>query len=233
MQKIILFFLLLIGASQADGWLDPAYGLWGVGAVSRDRNYVGVDVDITPGVFIFGGFGPIFIEANRFGYSFYRDGTYFASVAAQIRSHQYRAKDDDLFGERKRAIEAGIQVGRRFPMGIATRLAFLHDLSGAHKSWELDWQIYRRNLLGPLRLLTAIGLQYQNKKLADYYYGTPNYSPENALVGELEIIATYPFGNFGIFAGTRIYVFDSEVKDSPIANGNPINQFFAGIGYNF
>ncbi|KAA3610714.1 MAG: hypothetical protein D8M58_20960 [Calditrichaeota bacterium] len=233
MKKVIILFLLFFGLSEADSWLDPAYGLWGVGAVSRDRNYTGVDVDITPGLFIFGGFGPIFIEANRIGYSFYRDGTYFASFAAQIRSHQYRTKEDNLFGERKRAIEAGVQIGRRLPSNFSTRLAFLHDVSGAHKSWELDLQVFRRNFIGSMRLLTAVGVQYQNKKLVDYYYGTPNYSPESSFVGELEIIATYPIGKIGIFAGTRIYVFDGEAEDSPISNGNRVNQFFAGLGYNF
>ena len=55
MQKIIIFFLLLINFSHADSLFDAAYGLWGVGAVSRDRNYRGVDIDVTPGIFIFGG----------------------------------------------------------------------------------------------------------------------------------------------------------------------------------
>jgi outer membrane scaffolding protein for murein synthesis (MipA/OmpV family) len=232
MQKIIVLFLILFGFSHAESWFDQAYGLWGVGAVSRDRNYKGVDVDITPGVFIFGGFGPIFIEANRFGYSFYKDGTYFASIAAQIRSHQFRKKEEGL-GERKIAFEAGLQIGRRLPAGIATRIAFLHDISGTHKSWELDWQIYRRNRLGSLRLLTAIGVQYQNKELVDYYYGTSGYVPDESFVGELEIIATYPVGNFAIFAGTRIYVFDNEVKKSPLTNKSDVTQFFTGVGYSF
>jgi len=84
MKKILILFLIFSGISHADSWLDPAYGLWGVGAVSRDLNYKGVDVEIKPGVFIFGGFGPISIEANRIGYSFYKDGTYFASLAARM-----------------------------------------------------------------------------------------------------------------------------------------------------
>jgi outer membrane protein len=232
MVKTILILISLIGFSHAQSLFDQAYGLWGVGAVSRDRNYKGVDVDITPSVFIFGGFGPIFIEANRFGYGFYKDGTYFASLVAQIRSHQFRDKDEG-FGERKRSFEAGMQLGRRLPVGLVTRIAFLHDVSGAHKSWELDWQIYRRNRLGSLRLLTAVGVQYQNKDLVDYYYGTVGYSPKGALVGELEIIATYPVGDFGVFAGTRIYIFDKEASDSPIANGDTIVMLFGGIGYFF
>ncbi len=233
MKKITLLFFSLVGFSVADSWLDPAYGLWGVGAISRDRNYKGVGVDFAPGVFIFGGFGPVFIEANRFGYSFYQDGTYFASIAAQIRSHQYRTREDNLFGERKRAIEAGVQLGRRLPAGLITRLAFLHDISGAHKSWEFDWQIYRRNVFDTFRLLTALGLQYQNKKLVDYYYGTEVYSPKEALIGELEIIVTIPVGNFSIFAGTRIYIFNNEVAKSPVSDSYRIDQFFSGVGYNF
>jgi outer membrane scaffolding protein for murein synthesis (MipA/OmpV family) len=232
MIKLILLLLLFIGFSKANDWLEPAYGLWGVGAASRDLNYKASGVVVNPVLFIFGGYGPVFIEANRLGYSIYRDGTYFASLAAQVRTHQFRAKDN-IFGERKRAIEAGLQIGRRLPGRMATRLAFLHDLGLAHKSWELDWQVYRRNLIGPMRLLTAVGLQYQSKTLVDYYYGTSDYSPKEAFVGELEIIATYPFGEFGVFAGTRIYLFDGQVANSPIADGNRTDQFFGGFGYRF
>jgi outer membrane scaffolding protein for murein synthesis (MipA/OmpV family) len=222
----------MVSFSFADSWLDPAYGLWGVGAVSRDRKYVGIGPELSPGVFIFGGFGPVFIEANRFGYSFYMDGTYFASVAAQIRSHQFITKDDG-FNERKRAFEAGIQFGRRLPAGLVTRVAFLHDVIGSHKSWEVDWQLFRRNRIGSLRLLTALGIQYQAKNLVDYYYGTDAYKPNADLVGEIELIATFPVGNWGIFAGTRLYFYNEEVTNSPIAEGSSINLFFTGIGYYF
>ena len=84
-----------------------------------------------------------------------------------------------------------------------------------------------------MRLLITVGVQYQSKKLVDYYHGVSNYSPEAALIGELEIIATYPIGNFGIIAGTRIYIFDAQVANSPIASGNRTDQFFRGVGYYF
>ena len=172
------------------------------------------------------------VEANRAGISFYRDGTYFGSAVVQLRTHQFRKNDKNL-SDRKSAFEAGIQFGRRLPAGFVTRLAFLHDVSGAHKSYELDLQLYRRNVIGPLRLLTAVGIQYQASKLVDYYYGTTNYSPKNAFGGEVEVIITYPIVNWSVFAGTRIYAFDKEVSGSPIADGYLINQFFFGIGYQF
>lgn len=232
MKKIYFLLIVIFSQSSAQDWLDAAYGLWGVGVVSRDRNYINTDPIISPGLFIFGGYGPVFIEANRAGYSFYGDGTYFSSLVLHLRTHQFRSNDKGL-SDRKPAVEAGLHLGRRWPGDFVTRFAFLHDIIGTHKSYEFDLQLYRRNVIGPLRLLTAVGVQYQSQKLVEYYYGTSAYQPSSAWGGEIEVIATYPIGNWGLFAGTRIYIFDKEISNSPIADGNGIYQFFTGLGYNF
>lgn len=232
-----LLLILLSSIADADSIADPAYGLWGIGVVDRNLNYIDTKSDTGIAPFIFGGYGPVFIEANRAGVSFYRDGTFFASVVGQLRTHQYRDAEDNpayaSLGDRDRAIELGAQVGARLPAGFFTRLALLQDVSGAHESHEWDLQFYRRDSFGPVRLLSAIGIQYQDKNLVDYYYGTPTYKPGNAFGAELELIATYPVGNWGIFAGTRSYIFDSEVSNSPLAEDNKIIQLFAGVGYYF
>jgi len=227
-----MFLLILCNLSLSDSWLDDFYGVGGIGMAARDRNYVNADVVYAPGVYIFGGYGPLFIEANRAGISFYRDGTWFTSAVVNIRSHQFR-KDDKGLSDRKAAFEAGLHLGRRLPAGLVTRLAFLHDISSAHKSYELDWQLYRHSHFGSLRLLTALGVQYQAAKLVEYYYGTDDYKTASAIGAELEIIITYPVGQWAVFGGTRIYTFNREVSGSPIADGYLINQYFAGLGYQF
>jgi len=233
MKKVILIILMLQSFLIAENWFTGnAFGLWRAGVAIRDRNYNGVETIIGPGVFIFGGFGPVFIEANRAAYSVYRDGTYFVSLAGQLRTHQFR-KEDAGYEDRKSTIELGAQVGRRLLAGFVTRLAFMHDITGNHKSWELDWQLFRRFEIGKLRLLSAVGLQYQNEKLVNYYYGSDLYKPKAALVGELEAILSYRLGDYGLFGGTRIYIFDKQVTKSPFASGSNINQFFFGAGYYF
>lgn len=240
-MKFSILFLCFISMFHskvsANDLIEPAYGLWGVGIVDRDLNYVNSKKNTTIAPFILGGYGPIFIEANRAGFTFYRDGTFFASAVGQLRTHQFRdsskAEEFSNLGERKQAVELGLQIGARLPKGFFTRLAVLHDVSGTHESYEFDLQLYRRDSFGPVQLLSAIGLQYQNKGLVNYYYGTPSYRANDALGAELELIATYPVGNWGIFAGTRSYIFDNQVSDSPVADGNAIIQFFSGVGYYF
>lgn len=195
--------MLLIAAlpsiSHATHLFEPAYGLWGVGVTNRNLNYVDTESETSIAPFIFGGYGPVFIKANRAGYSFYRDGTFFASVIAQLRTHQFRnAEDSPVYaslGDRDRTFEMGGQVGVRLPAGFFTRLALLQDVSGAHESHEWDLQLYRRDALGPVRLLTTVGILYQDQDLVNYYYGTPSYQPGSAWGAELELIATYPVGD--------------------------------------
>ncbi len=232
LKKYIFLILFFISILPAQDWLQPAYGVWGIGLSARNRNYIHTRTEITPGVFIFGGYGPVFIEGNRIGYNFYGNGTYFASLAVQIRTHQFR-RDDENGGLRKRGLEAGLHVGRRLPLGVNARIAFLHDISKTHGGWEAELQLYRAAHFGKLRLLSAVSLQLQNRALVNYYYGTKTYQPQKALGLELEIIATYKWQNWAVFGGTRIYTFDRNVSGSPLAQSGFINQLFTGIGYYF
>jgi outer membrane scaffolding protein for murein synthesis (MipA/OmpV family) len=47
------------------------------------------------------------------------------------------------------------------------------------------------------------------------------------------MIFTYPVDDFGLFAGFRHYLYDSEVKNSPLTKSNDITQAFFGVGYQF
>ena len=232
LKKLVPLFLFSISLLSAQDWLEPAYGVWGVGATVRDHNYHGTKADITPGLFVFGGYDLFFIEANRAGYTIYRDGVYFASVVAQIRTHQYRVKANGL-SERKKAIEAGFHIGRRLGNKFNARFAILQDISKTHKSWEAELLIYRAEHFGNLRLLTAIGLQLQSSGLVNYYYGTSTYHPDKALGAELEMIATYRLQKWAVFSGLRMYWYNKSVSSSSIAAAANITQFFSGFGYYF
>jgi len=232
LKKYIFPILFCLSMLPAQDWLKPAYGVWGIGLSARDRNYAHTRTDFTPGVFIFGGYGPVFIEGNRIGYNFYRNGTYFVSVVAQLRTHQYR-RDDENGGLRRRGLEAGLHVGRRLPLGLNARIAFLRDIGKSHGGWEAELQLYRAAHFGKLRLLSALSLQLQNPALVNYYYGTKSYRPQKALGLELEIIATYKWQSWAVFSGTRIYGFDRNVTNSPLVQSMFINQLFTGIGYYF
>ena len=91
---IILFYRR--GDSVLDSIVEPAYGLWGGGVASRNLNYKESETETGFIPFIFGGYGSVFIETNRAGVTFYHDGSFFASVIGQLRTHQFRDADDNL-----------------------------------------------------------------------------------------------------------------------------------------
>ena len=245
---------------------EPAYGLWSIAATTKNSQFKAVDNQYSPSLLIFGGYGPIFIEANRFGYNFYRDGTYFSSVIGNFRGHSRLSKEDlessdalQLYtlNERKAALEAGIQLGRRFDNGWVGRLALLQDISSTHKAQEAEISFYRRDHFKPLanfnsiRLLTTIAVQAQSQELNDYYYGVDSnelgisgaqaYQTDAGWSAEIELIATYDFSwqknnpnnNWGAYAGLRRYQFSDTVSDSPIVESGLVQQYFVGLGTYF
>lgn len=237
---------------------EPAFGIWSGAVVAKDSLYKDVDVKVAPSLLIFGGYGDVFIEANRFGYGIYRDGTNFASVVGNVRSYTTLTEDqiDDSstlskynLDERKTALEAGIQVGRRLGGGWVSRAALLQDISGAHKAQEAELLFYRRDDIAGFRILTTIGGQFQSEKLNDYYFGVDSdeiknsatqkiYKPGSGWSAELEVIATYDFewgrGNdWGAYGGFRHFQYGSEATDSPLVDDGLVQQFFLGIGKYF
>lgn len=236
---------------------EPAFGLWSVGAIARTSPYEDVDTSVAPTVLVFGGYGDLFLEGNRFGYNFYRDGTWFSSLVGNVRNHlslsDEQIDDSDVLSaydldERESALEAGIQIGRRLPGDWIARVAFLQDLSGRHNSQEVDFTIFRRDNIGPFRLLTTFGAQYQAAEFNDYYFGIDRnelaqagqetYRPGAGWSGELEMIATYDFewndwGEWAGYAGLRHYQHNSAATDSPIVETGLVQQYFIGLGKYF
>ncbi len=227
----------IVSQANAKSLIDPAYGTWALGINNTTNNYTNNNnkTRLTP--LIFGGYGAVAIDGNRASYTFYKDGTYYASTVAQLRSHQARQKNDipvfSALGDRTNAIEAGFSIGRRLPNGFGTNIAFLTDVSGAHNGQEIDWQLFRHDQFSNISLLTTIGLQFQSDKLANYYFATNTYKPNQSNSFELEFIATYPLKNWDIFVGTRNYFYDDNINDSPLTKNNLNSQFFAGVGWRF
>jgi len=197
---------------------EPAYGLWSLGALSRSSLFEGVETQASPTALIFGGYGPVFIEGNRFGHNFYRDGTWFASAVGNVRSYtalsQEHINDSDFLSqynldERTASLEAGVQVGRRFDGDWIGRVALLQDISNRHNAQEAELMAFRRDSFspfesfGPIRLLSTLALQYQAQDLNDYYFGIDQdelalatqqiYQANDGWSAELEFIATYDF----------------------------------------
>lgn len=252
--------------SLTDEIIEPAYGLWSIAATVKKSQFKAVDNQLAATPLIFGGYSQIFIEANRFGYNFYRDGTYFSSIIGNIRGHSSLSQEnidssDELqrytLDERKTALEAGIQFGRRFDNGWVGRLALLQDISSTHKAQEVELSFYRRDHFKPLanldsiRLLTTFAVQAQNQELNDYYYGVKSselgisgaqaYQADTGWSAEIELIATYDFSwqennpnkNWGAYAGLRHYQFSDTVNDSPIVESGLVQQYFVGLGTYF
>ena len=231
-KKTALLACLSLGQVFALDLIEPAFGLWGVGVGLKNSPYKNQDTEVKVNPYIFGGYGIVNIEANRANINVYSmdSGLSFAALA-QYRTHQ-STTDDDL-DDRDNAVEIGLQISYPLGAGFTSRLSFLQDISNKHKSNELEFQVYRHDTIGGLSILSSLSLQRESKGLLDYYYGTSTYTPDAGLAGEGEVILTYPIASWAVFAGVRYYLYDKEVKNSPLTESRDITQAFMGVGYRF
>jgi len=214
--------------SPAEGFLDNFKGIWGVGGSTLQTNYAQSDNETTLAPYIFGSVGDLRIEANRLLYPLYTTHDYSILATGNYRTQQY---SEEL--KLDKSIELGLTLQVPLTYGFTSRLAALADVLDTHNGYELEAQLYRHDSLGELFILSAIAVQYQDAKLANYYYATTNYTADDGYVFEAEMIATYPIGNFSVFAGVRSYWYGSNVTDSPLANSSNTLLSFFGVGYNF
>jgi len=227
MKPIILITLFSLNIFALD-LVKPASGLWGIGLGYLDTNYKDEDPLLSPAPYIFGTYGDVNIEANRATYTLWGNGTFYTSVLGQLRTHQRSKKYN-----KSSSFELGADIGVILPKGFITRLALLLDASNTHNGYELDYQIYRHDRLGPFSLLSSLALQYQDKDLSNYYYGTASYTPDTALVTEVEFIATLPINDFSLFLGLKSYFYPQTINNSPLTGSNNTTLMFTGLGYSF
>jgi len=231
-KRITLFICLSLSQVNALDLIEPAFGLWGIGAGAKNAPYKNQDTEVKLNPYIFGGYGVVNIEANRANINVYSmDNGLSLAALAQYRTHQSTTEDD--LSDRDNAIEVGLQISYPLGLGFTSRLSFLQDISNKHKSNELELQVYRHDNIGALSILSAFSVQRESKGLLDYYYGTSTYTPDVGLAGEGEVILTYPLDSWAVFTGVRYYVYDNEVHNSPLTDSRDITQAFVGVGYRF
>lgn len=213
---------------QAQDFTDNLSGIWGLGTSVLESNYKASDTELSVAPYIFGSIGDLQIEANRVLYPLYSTSFYSVLATANYRSQQY-SEELNL----DRSIELGLTLEVPLSMGLTSRFTALTDVSDTHNGYELEAQVYNHYNVRKLSLLTAIAVQYQDDKLANYYYATNNYTPDSGYVFEGEVIATYPIYDFSIFAGARSYWYGNNVSNSPLASSSNTVLGFFGIGYKF
>ena len=231
-HKKLLTVLSLVSTlstyTLATDWSDYFKGTWGLGASVLQSNYQNADTESTFAPYIFGSLGDLQIEANRILYPLYSTNAYTVLATGNYRTQQY-SEELNL----DRSIELGLTLDVPLSYGFTSRLAVLADVSDTHNGYELEAQVYRHDALGKLSILSALSAQYQNEDLANYYYATNNYTPDDGYVFEAEVIATYPINDFALFAGVRSYWYGSNVSDSPLASSSNTLLSFFGVGYRF
>lgn len=231
-MMVVLLTTAQCGAAFLESVVEPASGLWSIGAKVQQNVYVDTTPKVSVAPYIFGSYGFLNIEANRADVTLYGNGFVYASIVGQYRSQEAR-EASSLYGERKSAFELGGQAGVILGGDFVLRSALLYDVSNRHKGYEVDTQIFRHDRWSNFVLLSSIGIQYQSSNLTHYYYATKQYEPAAAFSGELEFILTYTIDHVGIFIGTRNYFYTSEITNSPIVDHAYNLQLFSGIGYSF
>ncbi|NVK25645.1 MAG: MipA/OmpV family protein [Gammaproteobacteria bacterium] len=202
--------------------------------------YRSVDTQITPSLLVMGQIGKVFIEGNRIGYLITRGDHGGFSAIAQVRSHQYLPKDNELgITARDKAFEIGAQLAKPLGSDWFAQLTALTDVSNTHKGQELELSVYRRDFFGDFRLLSLFAAQQQSKKLTGYYSDVDLVEDENHRAGadlnfEFELIGVYDITeNINAVFVYRHYLHGDGLANSPLSSNDQTQRLVLGVGWTF
>lgn len=217
--------------SHADAWQFK--GLVAPAVSIDNLPYKDTDTEVAPSLLVMGHAGKLFIEGNRAGYRLNRSELGAFSVVGQLRTHQY-IPDDSPFEERDKAVELGFQLAKPIGAGWNIQATALTDVSSKHKGQEYELGLYRRDMIGDVRLLSLFAVQKQSKKLTGYYADTAGYEADGDTNVEVEFIGIYPVTeNLEAIMVYRHYFHGSELKDSPLTDASSTQKLSIGMGWRF
>ena len=244
---IVALALAVPAAAQGP---PPTTGLrWslGLGVVASPKPYKGADADIMPIPFLELSYKRFYFQGIRFGYRLVDGNELDLDVRGRYRFAGYEEGDSEFLAgmeERRGSVDGGLALEwRRGRLGVAAS-AFA-DLLGRSNGAEVGVDVsWAQPLDGRKLLLTpAVGVEWQNAGLVDYYYGVrleealpgrPAYEGEAMLTTRASLSLLWRASpRVAVLALVRADRLDDDVQDSPIVGDRRAVFGMAGFTYRF
>lgn len=156
----------------------------------------------------------------------------------------YEEGDSDVLGgmsDRDGTVEAGVRLDRALGRRLGFRISVATDILGRHEGQEIHAAVRYRRRWGRLMLVPALGVRWQSRDKADYYFGVrgseatperPPYGVGPATSWELGAAVLYLYSDRVTFiAFPRLDFLAEPIRDSPIVSDNLMLSGFLGFSY--
>ncbi|MCW4149917.1 MipA/OmpV family protein [Halomonas sp. 18H] len=223
----------------------------GIGAISEQDPYAGIDRENTP--------FPLFQVENRYISVFGPEIEFKLpslvisnsqqlnfGIVAQYDESGYEQGDAKILNgmnERKGGFWAGANVEWENEL-FEVSAEWLTDASGNSDGQRFDLGLERTWEFGEHIMLTPhVGASWQDDKNIDYYFGVrdsevrfdrPAYSGESGVNIEAGVRGVYQFDqHHSVLIGVEVTSLADEIKDSPLVDRSTQNAVLAGYLYTF
>lgn len=232
---------------------QPSSTTWslGIGAISRQQPYAGIDRDnmVLPVIQFENRYinvsGPqIGIKLPSLPIS--ESQQFNFSIVGKYDGSGYKAKDARILSgmsKRKGGFLAGAEMEWKNDLADV-KAAWLADASGSSKGQlfslgaEKTWQLGHQVMLSP-----RIEATWHDKKYVDYYFGVrdhesrqdrPAYAGKAGTSAELGVRGIYLFDQrHSVFLDVSVSSLAKGVKDSPLVDRSTENRVLLGYAYRF
>lgn len=223
----------------------------GIGALSRQKPYTGIDRENkaiplvqfeNEHLFIF---GPV-IGLKLPGFDISETQRLNLSIVAKYDGSGYESDDAPILRgmrERKGGFWAGGKVEWNTAL-VDVSAEWLADASGNSDGQRFGLTVEKTWHFGEHLMLTPrVGANWLDEKYVDYYYGVrssevrpgrPAYAGKSGASAEVGVRGIYMFDRrHSLFLDVEVSTLPTEIKDSPLVDSSTENRVFLGYLYRF
>lgn len=220
----------------------------GINAMYADHGFKSYDNDIRILPSIFYDNKTVYARGNQLGLNVVKSKQHEISVYAQYAGAQYDTDNvNDNVLKQLDDKDSSVLVGGSYLYtshfgGIRTQLAT--DALNKHGGSIAKASYVGRYKTDNLVVFPSIGLQWQDEKYNEYYYGVnekeatkagiDSYKPNDSVHPYISVMAMYDLTNdFGLFFNQKIAYHADAQKDSPKVEDKTVMATTLGITYDF
>lgn len=242
----VLFAIFLFSGTQSFAEPPEQNGFSvGPGVVIADKAYKGFDTETTVFPFIMYQSNRWYFRGPMVGIKVFDDDCIRLDAIGKWRFDGYEEDDSNALtgmDDRDMTAELGAAVSVRGEPGFG-RLAFFSDILGNHNGYDLVLTCGKRFNNDKFSFTPTAGIEWQNKNLANYYYGVrsdealpsrPKYNVSDATNVFVALQIGYEFNEkYSLFTRFKYKWLDSEISDSPIIGQDYQLGWMLGLLYRF
>jgi len=184
-------------------------------------------------------FPALFYQVNNFYFRGIEIGYKYNSSISFILRPNFNTREIKGLEDRKMALNGGVKYSQDLSK-FKINYTVTHDISNTHNGTQASIKLAKTFINFPFITTTSAGVEYDDKKIANYYFGVeenniyPTYTTKGTISGVASIMNIYNINKkYSVFTLLSNKFLSNDIKNSPIVDSSNKSMLLVSLLYKF